>query len=146
MGAADDEAKSLSGGPDGVQHVGRARAGSSRSLRSCRGNPEGLGHSDISHRSQGSPYIRLRAADALLAVTSDPDGLNTLERLAADRRTRLRALTLLSTKGDPQRTAMVARALLPKSAAGLSRMGEGHSYDPQYVLAAIHTLEVVQDQ
>lgn len=92
------------------------------------------------------PYIRLRAADALLAVTSDPDSVNTLERLVADRRTRLRALTLLSTRGDPRRTAIVARALLPKSAAGLSRMREGHSYDPEYVLAAIHTLEVVQDR
>jgi hypothetical protein len=40
----------------------------------------------------------------------------------------------------------VARALLLKSGADLSRMGEGHTYDPEYVLAAIHTLEVAQDR
>jgi HEAT repeat protein len=94
------------------------------------------------------PYIRLRAADALLAVASDPDSVGTLERLADDRRTRLRALTLLGTTGDPRRTGIVARALLPKSPSALSRVGtvDGHSYDPDYVLAAIHTLEVVQDR
>lgn len=92
------------------------------------------------------PYIRLRAAEALLAVTSDPDSVNTLERLAAERGTRLRALSLLSTKGDPRRTAIVARSLLPKSAEDLSRMRSGHVYDPEYVLVAIHTLEVVQDR
>ncbi len=40
----------------------------------------------------------------------------------------------------------MARALLLKSGADLSRMGEGHTYDPEYVLAAIHTLEVAQDR
>jgi hypothetical protein len=79
-------------------------------------------------------------------VSPDPESVTTLEGLAADRRTRLRALTLLSTKGDPRRTAIVARSLLPKSPAGLASIGEGLGYDPDYVLAAIHTLEVVQDR
>jgi HEAT repeat protein len=92
------------------------------------------------------PYIRLRAAESLLAVTSDPDSVKTLEQLAAERGTRLRALTLLTTKGDPLRTGIVARSLLPKSAEDLSRMRSGHVYDPEHVLAAVHALEVVQDR
>jgi HEAT repeat protein len=92
------------------------------------------------------PYIRLRAAEALLAVTSDPDSVTTLEGLAVERGTRLRALSLLSTNGDPRRTAIVARSLLPKSAQDLSRMRSGHVYDPDHVLIAVHTLAVVQDR
>jgi HEAT repeat protein len=90
--------------------------------------------------------IRLRAAEALLAVTSDPASVNTLERLAAEPGTRLKALSLLSTKGDARRTAIVARSLLPKTVEDLSRMHSGPVYDPEYVLVAIHTLQVVQDR
>ena len=90
--------------------------------------------------------IRLKAAEALLAVTSDPDSVNALERLAAEPGTRLRALTLLSTKGNPGRTAILARSLLPKSVEEFSRMQLGVFYDPENVLAAIHVLGVVQDR
>jgi HEAT repeat protein len=92
------------------------------------------------------PHIRLRAAEALLAATDDPDSINTLEGLAAVRGTRPSALSLLSTKGDPRRTAVVARSLLPKSAEEVSRMRSGEVYDPEYVLTAVHTLEAVEDR
>jgi HEAT repeat protein len=92
------------------------------------------------------PYIRLRAGESLLAVISDPDSVRTLERLAAQRGTRARALNLLAQKGDPLRTGIVARSLLPKSTEDLSRMRSGHVYDPEYVLSAIHALEIVQDR
>jgi hypothetical protein len=72
--------------------------------------------------------------------------VTTLEGLAVERGTRLRALSLLSTNGDPRRTAIVARSLLPKSVQDLSRMRSGHVYDPDHVLIAVHTLAVVQDR
>jgi hypothetical protein len=68
-----------------------------------------------------------------------------LARALDDSNTLGRTLTLLTAKGDPRRTGIVARSLLPKSAEDLSRMRSGHVYDPDKVLVAIHTLQVVQD-
>ena len=93
-----------------------------------------------------NPHIRLRAAEALLAITPDRDSINALEELAAEPATRLSALTLLSTKGDPRRTAVVARSLLPNTPDDLARMRSGDVYDPGYVLAAVRALEVLQDR
>lgn len=93
------------------------------------------------------PSIRLRAAEALLALGPDAAAVDALERLAADAEPRTRSLAqgFLSTKGDPRRTAVVARSLLPK-AEDLARMRSGHVYDPEYRLSVVHTLGVVQDR
>jgi len=91
------------------------------------------------------PFIRLAAADALLALGPDPDSLEVIEQLTADPRTRFRALTLLSTRGDRSRTASIARSLLPTSREDVDRMRSGHTYDPEYRLAAISVLETMKD-
>jgi HEAT repeat protein len=90
------------------------------------------------------PGIRLRAAERLLALGSDASAVETLERLAMEIPTRMLSLGLLSTKGDPRRTAAVARSLLP-NADDLTRMRSGHAYDPAYWLIVVHTLGVVRD-
>ena len=56
------------------------------------------------------------------------------------------ALSILATKGNPRRTAVLARSLLPTSADDLARMRSGHVYDPEYRLIAVYALEVVRDR
>jgi hypothetical protein len=59
--------------------------------------------------------------------------------------TRIRALDVLTRRGDPQRTATLARSLLPTVLEDDARM-VGGGYDPGYRLAVVHTLEVVRDR
>lgn len=100
---------------------------------------EGLGDRD--------PNIRLRAAEARLALGFDRDSVETLEKLALQNAgTRNLALSFLSAKGDPRRTGAVARALLPKSAADFRQELETSLSDPEDRLAAIVTLGVVRDR
>jgi HEAT repeat protein len=112
-----------------------------RGLVVLRGGDRELLHAGLVDRDRS---IRLRAAEALLAHGSDPAAVQTLEALALEPSTRLLALSFLSTKGDPVRTAMVARSLLP-DADDLVRMRSGHGYDPEYRLIVVNTLGAVRD-
>jgi len=90
------------------------------------------------------PTIRLTAAEQLLTLGPDAVAVDTLEGLAAEPRTRGRALNLLSTNGDPRRTGIVARSLLPKS-EDLTRISREVNEMDNW-LTAIHTLQAVQDR
>ena len=92
----------------------------------------------------GKAAIRFRAAERLLARGPDWASLDVLEKLVAEPATR-NALGILATKGDPRRTAALARSLLPKSADDLTRMRSGHVYDPEDRLSGVYALEVVRD-
>jgi hypothetical protein len=96
---------------------------------------EGLRDSD--------PHIRLRAAEEILARGLDPEALDVVESLALLPVTRIRALDVLNRRGDPQRTATLARSLLPKV---LEEDARTRGYDSGYRLAVVHTLEVVRDR
>jgi HEAT repeat protein len=89
--------------------------------------------------------VRFRAAERLLALGPDSASLDVLEQLVAEPATR-NALSILATKGNPRRTAALARSLLPKSADDLAHMRSGHVYDPEYRLSAVYALEVVRDR
>src|SRR5262249_9707944 len=71
-----------------------------------RGADRELLRAGIVDRDSG---IRLRAAERLLALGLHAAAIETLERLALETRTRNVSLDLLSKKGDPRRTAVVAR-------------------------------------
>jgi HEAT repeat protein len=96
---------------------------------------EGLRDSD--------PHIRLRAAEEILARGLDTEALDVVESLALLPVTRIRALDVLNRRGDPQRTATLARSLLAKALEEDSRT---RGYDSGYRLAVVHTLEVVRDR
>jgi HEAT repeat protein len=96
---------------------------------------EGLRDSD--------PHIRLRAAEEILARGLDTDALDVVESLALVPVTRIRALDVLNRRGNPQRTATLARSLLPKV---LEENARTRGYDSGYALAVVHTLEVVRDR
>jgi HEAT repeat protein len=96
---------------------------------------EGLRDSD--------PHIRLRAAEEILARGLDTEALDVVESLALLPVTRIRALDVLNRRGDPQRTATLARSLLPKV---LEEDARTRGYDSGYRLAVVHTLEVVRDR
>jgi HEAT repeat protein len=110
-------------------------------LVALRGSDSELLHAGLVDRN---PNIRLRAASTLLANGFDPAAVETLEALASEPSSRLWALSVLGTKGDPARTAAVARSLLPDAAA-LVRMRSGNVYDPEYRCVVVHTLGVVRD-
>jgi len=94
------------------------------------------------------PSIRFKAAERLLALGSDPGSVDVLERLVAEESWgRAVPLTMLSTKGDPGRTAALARSLLPKSAEELAQMrGTFYSYDAWHWLSVVSTLETLKDR
>jgi HEAT repeat protein len=96
---------------------------------------EGLRDSD--------PHIRLRAAEEILAGGLDTEALDVVESLALLPITRIRALDVLNRRGDPQRTATLARSLLPKV---LEEDARTRGYDTGYTLAVVHTFEVVRDR
>jgi HEAT repeat protein len=116
------------------------RSLSFQGLVALRGSDRELLRAGLADRD---PRIRLRAAEALLALGSDTAAVDTLERLATETGTRNLALGLLITKGDPRRTAVVARSLLPKP-EDLARM-HGQLYDPEYRLTVVYTLGEVKD-
>jgi len=118
-----------------------ARYWAFRGLLALRSDDGELLHAGLVDRDRG---IRLLAAEGLLAHGADPAAVQTLEALALEPSTRLLALGLLSRNGDPTRTAIVARSLLP-DADDLARMRSGHEYDPEYRLAVVHTLGTVRD-
>lgn len=95
--------------------------------------------------ADADPFIRIAAAEALLALGPDTDSLEVVEALAADSGTRLTALTLLSKRGDRSRTARVARSLLPESREDVDRMRSGDAYDLEQRLVAISLLEAMKD-
>ena len=111
-------------------------------LIAIRGNDRALLRDGLVDREPG---IRLRAAERLLALGRDAASLDVLEGLAAEEPgSRNLALSFLSAKGDPRRTAKVALSLLPKSVEEFARMRAGHVFDPEYRLAAVYTLGKVQ--
>src|SRR5262245_45677329 len=110
-------------------------------LVTLRGGDRELLHAGLVDRDRD---IRLQAASALLTHGYDPAAVEALEALAMERPTRLLALSVLRTKGDPVTTAIVARSLLPDSDA-LVRMRSGHEYDPEYRLVVVNTLGAVRD-
>jgi HEAT repeat protein len=91
------------------------------------------------------PHIRLRAAEEILTRGPDTEALEVVESLTRVAMTRIRALDVLTRRGDPQRTATLARSLLPTVLEDDARM-VGGGYDPGYRLAVVHTLEVVRDR
>ena len=89
------------------------------------------------------PHIRLRAAEEILERGLDAEALDVVESLALLPATGIRALDVLNRRGDPQRTAALARSLLPKVLEKDERM---RGYDAGYRFAVVHTLEVVRDR
>jgi HEAT repeat protein len=96
---------------------------------------EGLRDSD--------PHIRLRAAEEILAGGLDTEALDVVESLALLAVTRIRALDVLNRRGDPRRTATLARSLLPRV---LEEDARTRGYDTGYRFAVVHTIEVVRDR
>jgi HEAT repeat protein len=89
------------------------------------------------------PHIRLRAAEEVLGRGVDAEALDVVESLALLPVTGIHALDVLNRRGDPQRTAALARSLLPKALEKDARM---RGYDDGYRFAVVHTLEVVRDR
>jgi HEAT repeat protein len=89
------------------------------------------------------PYIRLTAAEEILRRDRDSEALDVIEPLAVWPVTRNRALALLNRRGEPRRTAALARSLLPRA---LEEDAQARGYDPGYRFAVVYTLEAVRDR
>jgi HEAT repeat protein len=93
--------------------------------------------------SDSDPFTRLRAAQiSLTRVGPDDSVLDVVEQLAFVRETRLEALRLLTEKGDPNRTARVARLLLPIS---IEEDAQVRGVSISYTMAVVSTIGAVKD-
>jgi HEAT repeat protein len=96
---------------------------------------EGLGDFNL--------YIRLSAAEGLLALGLDAEALDVVEQLAFWPETRIRALQLLNGREATVRTARLARALLPLA---IEDDAQQRGYDAGSRYSVVSILELAQDR